>query len=299
MRRLLAAVLALVLSPLVAAPPATAGAVTETLTVWQWNVAGWVMNGGSATNGMVDAAVESILYRDADVVALNEICWGQYLEIQKRLAAAGWPESTNFYRFATAWPKHCAGDAYGNAMFSKQPLGATNWITLTQEPADEGETRNLLCAPVLGKRLRYCVTHLSPYASVTAQAEEVRGQVEAWEDAGETVVIAGDFNSEPGTERMDSWYASSADTEHNPGNRGRHRELDDRGAVCPGYGDATTYRTDDGACGTGVKIDLIFVPENRIVGGYYGDSVGLVTSCGRPCSDHRIIYGRVTLSVGR
>jgi endonuclease/exonuclease/phosphatase family metal-dependent hydrolase len=280
--RSIAAVLALALAQ---PQPVPVAATTETLTVWQWNVAGWVLNAGSTTNGMVDAAVDSILYREADFAVFNEICWNQYTAIRDRLGAAGWPRTNNYYRFAPALRYRCAGESFGNAIFSRRPLGATNWFSLAIAPQDGGETRNLLCAAVLETKLRLCGTHLSNHHEVAVQAEQVRGYVEAWEDAGETVLVAGDFNSEPGGEQLAPWSA-------------RHRELDGLSAACPGYGDATTYRTEGGACGTGPRIDLIFATADKIVGSYYADSLGVVTTCGGPCSDHRIVHGRVTVRIG-
>ncbi|MEU4425796.1 endonuclease/exonuclease/phosphatase family protein [Actinoplanes sp. NPDC024001] len=296
MTKLLAA-LALAVTPLTVAQPASA-ATTETLTVWHWNVSGWVMNDGSTTNGMVDGLVASILNRDADFVALNEICWDQYKAVQARLADAGWPQTTNYSRFEAALPTVCNGEAFGNAIFSRQPLGTADRVALTADPQDGGEVRNLLCAPVVDKKLRFCVTHLTPYSKVVTQLNEVRARVEAWEDAGDTVLIAGDLNTEPSYDRLNSWYSSSVNTVNNPGNWGRHRELDDTDPVCPGYGEGTTSNTTNGKCGKGSKIDMVFVPENRIAGSYFGDSLSISTACGGPCSDHRIFYGRVTVSVG-
>jgi hypothetical protein len=46
-----------------------------------------------------------------------------------------------------------------------------------------------------------------------------------------------------------------------------------------------------------VKIDVIFVRENTIVGSYRGDSLAISTACGGPCSNHRILTGAVTVRV--
>jgi endonuclease/exonuclease/phosphatase family metal-dependent hydrolase len=296
-RRVVAVLVALVLVPLVARPAAAAADVT--VTAWQWNIAGWVMHRGSTTDGLIPALTASIKHRNATFVVLNEVCWSQYKAVQADLAASGWPQSTdNFSRFEPQLSTVCNGDPFGVAMFSKLPLGSADRTALTADPADNGEIRKLLCAPVSGEPLRFCATHLSPHSMVNTQLNEVRAKVEGYEDAGETVVTAGDFNTEPSYDRLNSWYAASADTTVNPGNWGRHRELDDTDPVCLGYGEGTTNRTDNGACGKGSKIDLIFVPENKIVGSYSGDSLTISTDCGGPCSDHRIFYGTFTVSVG-
>lgn len=296
-RILLVAALSLVTSIVV--PTAARAATTVTQTVWQWNVSGWVIHRGSATDGLVPALTASIRNRNATFVALNELCWSQYKAIQADLAASGWPQSTtNFSRFEPQLDTVCNGEPFGLAIFSKAPLGTADRVQLTTDPDDDGELRKLLCAPVSGQRLRLCTTHLTPHGMVNTQLNEVRARVEAWEDAGDTVVIAGDFNTEPHYDRLNTWYAAGANTANNPGNRGRHRELDDTDSVCLGYGEGTTNRSDNGKCGLGSKIDLIFVPADRIVGSYFGDSLAISTACGKPCSDHRIVYGTVTLSVG-
>ncbi|WP_373873349.1 endonuclease/exonuclease/phosphatase family protein [Actinoplanes derwentensis] len=275
--------------------PASA-ATNQTVTVWQWNVSGYVMNDGSTTNGMVDGLVASILNRDADLVALNEICWDQYKEVQARLAAAGWPLTSNYSRFESAL-NVCGG--FGNAIFSRRPLGTADRISLTVDPQDNGEVRSLLCAPVDSTRLRFCATHLTPYSMVNTQLNEVRAQLEAWDDAGDTVIIAGDFNTEPHYDRLNSWYAASANTTINPGNWGRFRELDDTDPVCLGYGEGTTNKTDNGKCGLGSKIDMIFIPESRFANNSrFGDSLAISQACGGACSDHRVYYGTATVTVG-
>jgi endonuclease/exonuclease/phosphatase family metal-dependent hydrolase len=299
-RFVLAAMLGL--ASLAAAPPAPAAPVAAenvTTTVWQWNVSGWVIHRGSTSDGLIPALTASIRNRNASFVALNEICWDQYKAVQADLAASGWPQSTsNFSRFEAQLDSVCNGDPFGLAIFSKAPLGTADHVQLTADPQDNGEQRVLLCAPVTGRRLRYCTTHLTPYSMVNTQLNEVRARVEAFEDAGDTVIITGDFNTEPHYDRLNSWYAASVNTTNNPGNWGRHRELDDTDPVCLGYGEGTTNRSDNGKCGLGSKIDLIFVPADRIVGSYFGDSLSISTACGRPCSDHRIVYGTVTLTVG-
>ena len=48
-------------------------------------------------------------------------------------------------------------------------------------------------------------------------------------------------------------------------------------------------------CGQSKKLDLIFARQNRIVGGYSGDSLAISTSCGKACSEHDIVIGTVTV----
>ncbi|MFG6198722.1 hypothetical protein [Nonomuraea sp. JJY05] len=64
--RLLVAVVAFGATLLPGGTARAADSVVETINVWQWNVSGWKMNGGSTTTGMVEAAAASIVNRKAD-----------------------------------------------------------------------------------------------------------------------------------------------------------------------------------------------------------------------------------------
>ena len=88
-------------------------------------------------------------------------------------------------------------------------------------------------------------------------------------------------------------YAPGANTPNNPNNSGDYRELDDDDAQhCRGYGERTTRGLDGGPCGTGGKIDFIFVRANRIVNGdYRADSLDIPDDCTGICSDHRALRG--------
>lgn len=278
----------------------------KTYNVWQWNVAGDKIHDGSTDTGMVSAAAGSIEYRGADFAAFNEICEDQYAALVDALRLKNWPQDPqNFARFAPSrQPGNtavCKGGAFGNALFSKRPLGGADRITLP----DDGSTeqRNLLCAPLTdGSRTRFCTTHITTGQDFNvAQLEAVREQLEAYHTAGDTVLIAGDFNAQPNYGRLNSFYAPSLDTPSNPNNKGQYRELDDNDeAHCPGYGEWTVEGGGTSlSCGANSKIDLIFVRESALAGPYSADSLGISTGCtGVPdgaCSDHRILTGTVTV----
>ena len=308
-RALLAAAIAVVLT---AVSPGTADAdpsisdvsvETRTVNVWQWNVAGWKLHHGSTTDGLIAAAVSSIRNRDADFVAFNELCHRQYTAIITALRGAGWPtDPSNFARFSAGTDTGCGGDSFGNAIFSRAPLGSADRVVL---PSDgKPEQRSLLCAPlrdVAGVRL--CTTHITPSNEVIdgkkineTQLATVRARLDHYDSAGDAVIIAGDFNAQPNYGRLNDWYSPSVDGPNNPNNSGRYRELDDADpAHCLGYGENTAADGPGGPCGSGKKIDLIFVPENRIHGGYSGDSLSISQACGGACSDHRIVIGTVTV----
>ncbi len=290
---------------LVATPSASSARSTATYDVWQWNVAGDTMHDGSVTTGMVDAAAASITRRGIEFAALNELCWQQYLALKAQLRDAGWPQdATNFSRFAaqrSGSRSICRGEAFGVALFSTAPLGPARRWTL---PSDRSPAqRQLLCAGPLDQPLvRYCTTHITTSGSRAAenglphnvnQLDFVLRRLEAYRAAGNTVVITGDFNAQPGYRRLDNWYSSSLDVPANRHNTGRYRELDDDDSTCLAYGEWTavgrpgavppcapsggscTASASDG-CG---KIDLIFVRQDRIAGAYSADALEISTSC--------------------
>ncbi|MFC5724946.1 endonuclease/exonuclease/phosphatase family protein [Streptomyces gamaensis] len=290
-------------APAVAAPAAEG---TATYTVWEWNVAGDAMNHNSTTNGMVGAAARSIQNRGADFVALNELCASQYRALVDSLRTAGWPEdSTNFARFEGAYPAGkaaCGGEEEGIAIFSKRPLGPADRFTLPDD--GQREKRKLLCAPLKDKsHMRFCATHLTFVdAFRKPQGDYVRDRLDDYYAKGDTVVVAGDFNMQPDWGRMDEWYSTAVNTPNNGRNTGRYRELDDNDPVnCPGYGESTVSTADPGdlsPCGTGKKIDFIFVREDRIAGEYSAHALAPSTACGGGlCSDHRVLTGSVTVAV--
>lgn len=333
-QRRLTVVLSLFGLVLTGAAPATAASTTATYTVWNWNVAGNVMHRGSTTDGFVEAAVSSIRHRGADFASFNELCFNQYKAIQEGLVAAGWPEDTgNFSRFAeTLAPKAglCDGrSSFGNALFSKKPLGTSRQYLLPQAvqktasgELKDAEPRKMLCAPLATQaRMKFCTVHITTSNIVQAgqtdadnvrQLNAVRAVLDGFDTAGETYLVAGDFNAQPHYGRLNGYYAPSADTVNNPNNTGAHRELDDADATyCPGYGEWTADGTPGAIppCGGKAKIDHIFARESRVAGPYSADSLAIATGCtvANPpegatdptaCSDHRVVVGTVPLLIG-
>lgn len=298
---LLCAAVTLAVAPMPAAadPP-----VERTYRIWFQNVAGWVMHRGSTTNGLIEVMGNSIRNRNADFAAVNELCHNQYDALRQNLRSSGWMQDRdNFARFTTTRAGRCDGEDVGIALFSKAPLGSVARFTLP----DDGrvQQRKLMCAPLQAlPHLRFCTTHITTSNEVIGgekinkqQLDYVRARLEDYHAAGDTVLIAGDFNAQPDYGRLNEWYSASLDTPNNRNNTGRYRELDDTDTRCLGYGERTQTDTTGGPCGLGKKIDLIFVREDRIVGSYSGDSLSINTSCGGPCSNHRVFHGTVTVQV--
>ncbi|MFF7179365.1 endonuclease/exonuclease/phosphatase family protein [Streptomyces sp. NPDC008121] len=329
-QRRLTVVLSLFGLVLTAASPASAASTTATYTVWHWNVSGHVMWDGKTTGGMVTKAVSSIDNRDADFVSFNEICFSQYKAIQQGLIAAGWPEDTgNFSRFAeTLAPISglCDGaSGFGNALFSKRALGSSRQYPLPADtPTAERPTpepRKMLCAPLAEQaRMKFCTVHITTSnvvgpgqtkADNVRQLDDVRGVLDGFDAAGETYLVAGDFNAQPDYSRLDGYYAPSV-AGNNGNNTGAHRELDDADAAnCPGYGEWTADAVPGNAppCGDKAKIDHVFVRESRVAGPYSADALTIPTGCTVPdpmappadptqCSDHRVLVGTVPVLIG-
>jgi endonuclease/exonuclease/phosphatase family metal-dependent hydrolase len=282
-----------------------AATVDATYRILTWNVAGWAMHRGSTTDGLTSAVTNAIRNQSAQFVALNELCLGQHDAIRRALRNAGWPQDPdNFARFAETNPAPCGGDGVGIALYSKAPLGEASRYTLPDD--GRNEKRKLLCAPLERRpHMRFCTTHITTSNEVIngikinkRQLDHVLARLEAFHGAGDTVVIAGDFNAQPDYGRLDGWYSASLSHANNRSNTGAYRELDDTHPGCPGYGETTTAPGNtEGPCGLGKKIDLIFARENRIVGSYSGDSLTIPSGCGGRCSDHRILTGTVTVRV--
>jgi endonuclease/exonuclease/phosphatase family metal-dependent hydrolase len=289
----------------------------KTYNIWQWNVAGQKLNNGSVTSGMVDGAVSSIVYRNADFAAFNELCANQWRALVAQLRAANWPDDhDNFGRFEASRtagdPDVCGGEAFGNAIFSKRPLGTADRIELPDDGTNE--KRNMLCAPLLAdSATRFCTTHITVAsdADKLAQLKDVQVRLDAWVKAGQTVVIAGDLNVQPHYPSLDTFYSATLNTTINGGNKGLFRELDDTDPVkqdptCLGYGEWTAddATVSQSPCKTMRKIDMIFVSEAALAAAdsYSADSLGISTNCARTthspdgrCSDHRILIGTATV----
>ncbi|MFD0558907.1 endonuclease/exonuclease/phosphatase family metal-dependent hydrolase [Stackebrandtia endophytica] len=278
----------------------------QTYNVWLQNIAGWKMHRASTTNGLVAAVTASIRNRDADFVAFNEMCRQQYNAIIGELRAAGWPQdSTNFARFGAVRSDVCDGQDFGNAIFSRDPLGNAERLPLPDDGSVADHT--VLCAPLqVQPTVRFCTTHITTSNEVIdgvkanqRQLDAANVHMEDYHRAGETVIIAGDFNAQPNYGRMNGWYSANLDTPNNSDNTGYYRELDDDDEQhCLGYGEPTVGVGDPpGQCVPEKKIDMIFVRENRIVGDYWADALAISQNCGGPCSDHKILIGQVTVAV--
>lgn len=293
-------------------PDPPTGPVERTFRVLHWNVAGATIHRGRTDTGLIREIQEAIRAHNPHFVGLNELCRSQFDALVSALRASGWPDDRDhFARFVPSRPGSttpAACGAFGNALFSRLAVGAADRFEL---PSDGSiEDRYLLCAPLRSlPHMRFCSTHLTPRIADgrnRAQLREVVRVLEQYRAAGDTVLVTGDFNTEPDAASMDAVYAPGVDTPQNRNNTGEYRELDDADPEhCRGYGEATGEHSTGGGCGNGRKIDFVFVRRDRVVRSYAyaADSRPLLRECaasvGTLCSDHRILTGRVRVLVER
>ncbi|MFI1651035.1 endonuclease/exonuclease/phosphatase family protein [Streptomyces avidinii] len=254
---------------------------------------------------------------DADLVMLQEMCYGQWTLLRDSL---GDRPSGNKYdsvwgatlASASGCAKWGTDKRYGLAIFAKGAPGTINNGTRSVNFLPEetpGEDRILLCArtTVTGRTVRACNTHIDYSYKVIAdpdpkvpptvlnnpkaQIQKVADITRGFANGGDPVVLAGDFNQLPKDADMAPLYAHSGGT-------GVFEEVDENdkdyftGIDCPQSGDRcrSGEATAEPGCSPKVsepgKIDYIFVS-------YYwfttvrGDSA----ACTPGMSDHHLLRG--------
>ena len=170
------------------ATAAPAGAATST-TVVESNTAD-----GKACASRCLAPVENLL--GADVVLLQEVCQN---DLETFVAAHGLHATFSYQ--STADPA-CGNHDRGNAVVSRYALDPIAPVVLTAPHTSTTNRFTLLCAIVHkpGLRLRACSTHLVAGKSVD-QGHQVNQIVTATagpRSNGQRVIVAGDFNMQPG-----------------------------------------------------------------------------------------------------
>jgi endonuclease/exonuclease/phosphatase family metal-dependent hydrolase len=273
---------------------AAATAVTKTLRVLHWNIAGGKEN-ACQTAGIKRAVLRYVREHDIDFVGLNEVCPSQYRAIRDALREHwGKPQGVTFSAFVGDGD---VGRLVGNAIYSRRRFDT---ITRMKVGEDQFGDRNLLCGRVERKKhLRFCSAHLTPGdAAARRQLTKVHERIERWwSDKRDTVILSGDLNLNANDPGLNEVYAQAANTPNNPNNHGKYRELDDDdNNHCRGYGERS-HAGNGGPCNTGGKIDFIFARANRIAGSYSGDTLDIPGDCTGACSDHRAMTGRADLRI--
>ncbi|MEU3688443.1 endonuclease/exonuclease/phosphatase family protein [Streptomyces narbonensis] len=242
-----------------------------------------------------DAVVHAIDYWDTDLVMLQEVCYGQWLMLRDHLATrsgvkydttwgAALPSASGCKRWDPTPNTDEPGELrFGLAIFAKGGPGAidltTRSVTFLPEPTKDlptpkdTENRILLCAKatVDARAVRACNTHIDFNAlNTTAQTAEVARITRDFANAGDPVVLAGDFNQLPKHPDMNPLYNHGKD-DKGADATGVLQEVDENdkdrftGTDCPQSGDRcrSGEPTASTVCSTHTtntaKIDYIFL----------------------------------------
>jgi len=188
----------------------------ETIRVMSYNI--HHCNPPSKPEGFidVDAVANAIAQQKPDVVALQEVDVntnrsGKINEAEVLARKL----KMNFF-FAKAI-NHDGGD-YGVAILSKYPMSESNIKRLATNPDTKGEPRVLATALLTmpnGNKIRFGCAHLDAQKTDINRLLQMKGLQEAAATEKRTFIIAGDFNSRPGSlpiNALDSAYTRTCET---------------------------------------------------------------------------------------
>ncbi|WP_405492835.1 FG-GAP-like repeat-containing protein [Streptomyces sp. NBC_00096] len=141
----------------------------------------------------------------ADVVALQEMCRGQYDELRRVLPGyAGVWTSTQKATGCAKWPGAGGDTSFGQALLIKGHQSSVTGMSAVVTPADPVRmtaARSLVCAkaPVGGRTVLACGAHLAQDPATQSGTPVLMRSIGDWA-AGLPVILAGDFNAVPGSE---------------------------------------------------------------------------------------------------
>jgi endonuclease/exonuclease/phosphatase family metal-dependent hydrolase len=213
----------------VTTPPPPPSGTSSTLKVMQWNIHQGVANDGSNN---IDRVVSWIIQANADLVSLNEIIQlsgnNQPQMICDRLQAQTGRNWTFKFQEITGFTT-----GIGEAVLSRLPIDATAEGVLSW-----GRSMALARVVVNGRTIDMISTHLDADSS-TRRLQQVT-QLKAWAVGfPEQRIVAGDFNSWPGTTEInemaqtynDSWAVAKSkgvatSSSSNPDGNTRNTRID-------------------------------------------------------------------------
>jgi endonuclease/exonuclease/phosphatase family metal-dependent hydrolase len=227
MAALLAAAIAAGSLVVVSAPPADAG--TFRYRFFQFN-----MCGNNALDchrdGVVEAIRNSIFDFHPHAVSLNEACRSQFRRLHDLLDGSEWDMRGRF-SVARTGVEGCGGNhEYGIAVLTRNPITGVFRRAL---PSPDSESRQLLCVTVrmAERATRVCSTHITTGDHPWFQNREIRTvkrTVTPWVENGTPVVLMGDFNVTPTSDKLDRMYAPG----HGGDAFGRFQEVDEGPDYC-------------------------------------------------------------------
>ncbi|MCC2276053.1 FG-GAP-like repeat-containing protein [Streptomyces sp. ET3-23] len=227
----------------------------------------------------------------ADQIFLQEVCRPQYDAIEQKLAPLGFHglyTATLPGKGATAGKDAvCGGADYGMAVLARGPVTDTKVLDLTA--GDEVEPIKSPCVKNYAQSRGNwaCSVHLYWKNDATlreAEARTLAAQTAEWEKAGIPVVLGGDFNDQPRSAALSTFY----DTGIGDGGQGTFLEADETDkdrfttACAPSR---SRCRSGDATFGQR-KIDYLFLSA-RDFKGVKADVLPLDTKV----SDHRLLRG--------
>jgi len=284
----------------VAAPATAQEPVRQVIKVLQWNMDGAKDNHGDGPP--VDRLVEKIRELRPDVVTINEICHSQAVFLRDELIDAGLSMSWVFGRASNVFFNTCNGlfgaDRWaGNAIFSVAPLSDHQeyWFSGTDvvDEREGNETRGFTCALAnFARAVHVCAIHLTPSPEEVPQAQAASiEQKFHTEFSSRPTILAGDFNAAP-SRFLGSLYAPYVT------GQGQFHEVDMTTHDPDEIWDPSMGPRGRATHGEG-KLDYIFANQAffdrdempaQIIdpGECEGSDIGA-------CSDHKMLYGEVTL----
>ena len=250
------------------------------VSAMSFNVCGAVCHRGEvrATAGYV---ARTAVARKASVVLLQELCYGQFLQVRSLLAAKGYSgtfaTTAQSASCAVADPKHRRG--FGVAVLVRGSLRARVVKWLPTAPGVEKRVLLGVTAVVGGRSTFVAVVHLSPSAAAGLQGQlaVLAGYLNP--KASKPLIVGGDFNALPDNPGLRGLYTAAA------GGTGRFIEADQTRTGQVERGGAATFDID------GRKIDYVFLAQRWFS---HPRAVSLATTM----SDHHVYIGTARIAGG-
>jgi endonuclease/exonuclease/phosphatase family metal-dependent hydrolase len=250
------------------------------ISVMSFNVCGGVCHRGEVQRTAVYTARTAVA-RNASVVLLQELCYGQFVRVRSLLAAQGYSgtfaAASQSAGCAVGDPQHRTG--FGVAVLVR---GAVHARVVKPLPTPAGTEKRLLLgvtADVGGRSTFVAVVHLSP-----SPAAGLQRQLSALADylnpkASRPLIVGGDFNSLPNNPGLGGFYSAAA------GGQGRFIETDEMRTGVAARGGTATFDT------AGRKIDYVFLADE-----WFGHP--RAESLATTMSDHHIYLGTARIAGG-
>ena len=250
------------------------------VSIMSFNVCGGVCHHGEVER-TAGYTARTAVARNASVVLLQELCYGQFVRVRSLLAAKGY--SGTFA--AASRSAGCAVDdpqqrtGFGVAVLVR---GAMHARVVKPLPTPTGIERRLLLgvtADVAGRSTFVAVVHLSPSPAAGLQRQLSALAKYMNPKASRPSIVGGDFNSLPNNPGLGGFYSATA------GGTGKFIETDEMRTGIAARGGTATFDTADR------KIDYVFLSDEWFE---HPRAESLTTTM----SDHHIYIGTARITSG-